>query len=237
MKPTCLSLDLDNTICYLEGGREAFLDIFAAYDIPRKQLEEIYNHLRYGEGFSPKEFLAALVAQGFTLDVNSVEKKLTALHRKSLKLYEDAAWLTHKEKTPSAVPIAIVTAGHPDYQQEKCDLLGIRADHIFVVAPSEGKTAPLRELIARYGTPIIHTDDKLEELDRIRDAGLTEKEVITIALLRDPKTQQKTSYTHRVIHSLAEILTPPLRSLRGSAGGQRHSLEVRRSNKQRAEAE
>ncbi|MBI2030444.1 hypothetical protein HYT05_02370, partial [Candidatus Kaiserbacteria bacterium] len=66
----------------------------------------------------------------------------------------------------------------------------------------------IRGLAYVYGRTILYADDKPEELDAIRDAGLSEQEVITVRVMRpdSPHKDIKARYPHKEVVSLAEIV-------------------------------
>ncbi len=204
MKPTCISLDLDNTISYFKRRGSVILDAAVKLGIPRNTVTTTYQSVREIQGFSPKNFRSALERLGPPFDGRLFEKQITEFLESSLALYADSRTLRRTNATRSNIPIVIVTAGDTQFQKRKKELLELRVP-CFVVQPHEGKIAPLQKLLARYGAPIWHVDDRVEELDKIYTSGLVPKKIETIQIVRGMMPRVSKNSPHRRIRTLASL--------------------------------
>lgn len=196
-KITCYAFDFDGTIAYQQNGLAGFFKIFINRGIPQNIIEEAYQQSKKYGGFCLSGLITSLKNKKVVIKKEpAIKDEFDRWLKQSLKLYPDAHFL------PS--PTVIVTYGNPKFQKQKIEISNIQYDKLYASANPQGKVKALIKLIQTYGTPIAFTDNRLSELDKIRDTNISEKEIITHHILRSNNrySNEKGKYKHRQIRRL-----------------------------------
>lgn len=80
-------------------------------------------------------------------------------------------------------------------------------DEFHTVGPGVIKAGVIKDLVARFGAPVLFADDKSAELDAVRDAGMDERLVQTVRVRRkdSPHNPIVSKYRHVEVVSLNEL--------------------------------
>jgi FMN phosphatase YigB (HAD superfamily) len=209
MKPVCIAIDLDYTITHYLGEGDKFFPLLKSYGIPDDTLKDAYEKTKHDGGFTFPRFLIQLNKDlGGRLDpktLATIQEENDRWFESAFAAYPDS--IESLKKLNSKVPIIILTFGHPDFQNHKIETAKIPHTEVAVTPKKDGKPAILQGLLKKYGKPILFIDDKASEIDRIRDQGIGENEVITVHMKRpdSPYFNQEAKHRHREISSLGEI--------------------------------
>ncbi len=214
MRPSCIALDLDQTLIHYRGEYEGMFEPFTKRNVPKKIVETARDNTTLVGGFSIVNLLVTLRSLiTHVPDEPAIERELEMWFKNCLALYDDASRFMKQWEKKHTPPLAIVTRGDETWQRRKVEFLTLAHDHLFVTEKRITKCDALRKLITRYGAPLIFVDDKASELDRVREEGLGENAVLTV-LIKRPESiyrDQKAEFPHRVISTL-EDLNPILAS-------------------------
>ena len=206
LKPTCLAFDLDHTITRFVLPYRTIFTLFADQGVPIALVERAYERIRRDSVFTISHLVDAVVDEtDVFLDVPKIHQGFETWLKNSVRLFPDAEPLIG----PLPLPVAIITLGDPLYQKKKVDLSGIRFNDFLPVTEPEAKAPAMRTLLKKYGAPIAFVDDRVGELDALRDAGLTEEDVQTFRLMR-PKgkhNEEAARFSHTAITSLDPFFT------------------------------
>lgn len=208
MSPKCIAIDLDDTIIHhTNGSYDALFELFADTTVTKATITEIYEKTKRTLGFSLENFLATLEeTTGHIIEKGAAKQRFKSWLSNFSTVYPDSIPAIFHWRNKKKLPIAIITSGDHAFQKQKVELLQVPHDELHIITPPNEKPEILRTLLARYGAPIFFIDDNAKELDRVRDAGITEDSVITFHIVRPiPRYPESPRYPHRTIHSLAEI--------------------------------
>ncbi|KKW20748.1 MAG: hypothetical protein UY62_C0042G0015 [Parcubacteria group bacterium GW2011_GWF2_50_9] len=210
----CMTIDFDNTLGHFigQGGSKGFFSIFEKRGIPHETVARCYESTKTANGFSLDRFFDELALQGIALLSHAairveIQREFEEWLCQSLVLYPDSAptltWLRTRH-----IPICIITFGDDAFQRRKIELAHPPYDDIVVIPHLNSKADAERTMLARFGGPVIFIDDKRSELDAVREAGLTEKEVRTFHINRpdSPYQDQRAKWSHGEIQTLVELL-------------------------------
>ena len=182
MDISCIAIDLDATLCRFQGGKEGLFSIFVCPQASENDIREIYERVKKSHGFSIAKMQRGVEEKiGKKFDTAEVEQKFSEWLKRSLVLYPDSIPFLTNCKT-CGLPICIVTFGDTQFQKQKVAALNIPYDELFVTEKENGKPRIILELIKKYGSAVVFIDDKPSELDRVRDQGKDQSDVITFPI-------------------------------------------------------
>lgn len=207
MQPACIALDFDSTLSRILGGLQGIFEIFVRRDIPKELVKECYEESKKDGGFSIQRLLEKVKLKTERLfDDGEIYHEFDEWVKNSIVLYPESISVISELKRRK-IPIAIVTRGDLNYQRRKIELTRILYDELYIVTGELGKCQALRELMQKYGSPILFIDDDPRDLDLVRGHGISEAEVITILILRDDSHHQDghSTHSHLKIKTLDEI--------------------------------
>ncbi len=207
MDISCIAIDLDATLCRFQGGKEGLFSIFVCPQASENDIREIYERVKKNQGFSIAKMQRGVEEKiGKKLDTAKVEQKFSEWLKHSLVLYPDSIPFLARYKAHGH-PICIVTFGDTQFQNQKVVALSIPHDKLFVTEKEDGKPRIIRELLKKYGSAVVFIDDKPSELDRIRDQGIDESDVITVQIYREdgPYGGEEPRFEHRKVSSLFDV--------------------------------
>ncbi len=208
MDISCIAVDLDATLCRFQGGKGGLFSIFVCPQASENDVREIYERVKKNQGFSIEKMQRGVEEKiGKKFNTLEVEQKFSEWLRRSLVLYSDSIpFLTHCNARGHA--ICIVTFGDTQLQEQKVAVLDIPHNELFVTEKENGKPRILLELLKKYGSPLVFIDDKPSELDRVRDQGMDESDVITVQIYREdgPYGGEEPRFEHHKVSSLHEVM-------------------------------
>ncbi len=187
-------------------------DIFVRRGVPEDDARSALEEAR-ASGFTIDRYVELLREKHKEIikirDLPSIRHEFQTWFRTSLQPYDDTAKALRDMHARHA-HLAFVTFGNEGFQRKKVTSLDLHRHDaaIHVVEPPRIKSGVIRGLAYVYGRTILYADDKPEDLDSIRDAGLSEQEVITVRVMRpdSPHRDIKARHVHAEVASLAEIV-------------------------------
>lgn len=205
MRSTCIALDLDYTLSHFRGRYDGLFDIFRKRGVPDDVIGRAYDEAK-SDGFTIEKLIDLVAREGAALERGPVRAEFRAWLESAITLYSDVMPFLERLRSTGSLPVAIITFGQPDYQEEKVRLLKFPYDRYVCVPEPDAKFAALLELKAAYGTPLLYVDDKASELDRIREQD-PKKQIFTVRVMRpdSPYRDQPTRFKHIHISSLGEL--------------------------------
>lgn len=206
MWPSCIVCDFDTTLAYFIDYKQRLFRIFTKRKVPPHIVKESYEEIKQKGGFTIQrlqKIIESKVKQRF--DPASVALEFSQWLERSLMVYPDTHTVIPRWRD-RGIPFIIATVGDQGFQRKKIEASGILFDALYIVDKEGSKTLVLKELLAKYGRPIIFIDDKPSELDSVRSA-LKKDDVITVIIRRPdcPKNKTRSLYHHREITTLNEI--------------------------------
>lgn len=184
-KITCIALDFDDTIAFINEPKESLYGAWEKRGVPKEIGEKAYKEIHDGEGFSYEGMKNTLKKYGYEMD-DEFEKELWAHLDKGLRTFAEVP--KQIGKWAEKCPVTIVTAGDDSFQKEKIKRVGF--SHLPCIITKFGKKAEaIKTLIQKYGSPIIFIDDKTSELEGIK-TGNSEKSVLLILLDRKGRVEK-----------------------------------------------
>ncbi len=204
MKYQCIALDFDDTLAYFSDKREGLWQIFRDLGFSDAQIQEAYEMSRkqYGHlGSSLIEELSKIK------DVREMEpaviEKVNEWAQTEVRLFDDVMPVIAKlEKDYATV---IVTAGFTGLQKIKLMATPLKALKVIVTEGS--KVTAIKELLERFGSPILFVDDKPSVFEDLVKNGITQEEVTMVQISRDGAFQRySTENDFKQVVSLSEIL-------------------------------
>jgi FMN phosphatase YigB (HAD superfamily) len=214
--PTCIAVDFDRSIAHFvhpatksANDFDGFCKIFTSRGIPREMIAKIARGVSEGQGFTINRLVArvkSVLEFSYLPDEERIEEEFYAVTNECLAAYPetiDCMWEWRRRD----IPVEIVTKGEPNYQQYKIELLKILCDSVYCVEPPARKSEALRDILKRYGAPVLFVDNCIGELDGVRDDGLSEAEVITVRIVRDDDVcgDGSSRHRHHEINSFRDI--------------------------------
>lgn len=203
---TCIALDFDYCTARFVDKEVGLADIFVRRGVPhdiatKKAWEAVAS------GFTIEKYIT-LVSDA----VGQIENESTILGEylqwftKNLRLYDDSAEAMERMHRMQ-VPIVFVTFGIQETQMQKIHTVGVRYSDVRVVTPPSVKASIIQELLSAYRAPILYADDKPQDLDMVRDIGLTERDVVTVRVNRldSPHKTVRARHHHVIAANLMEI--------------------------------
>ncbi len=102
-RPKHIALDFDNTLAYLEGGREGIFDLFRKFGVSPQKVEEAYESTKKDGGFNIDRLIHEVErGAGEVVDGEVVRLDFAKWLGRSLKLYPDAKELLARIKKQGA---------------------------------------------------------------------------------------------------------------------------------------
>ncbi|MDD4988913.1 MAG: HAD family hydrolase [Candidatus Pacebacteria bacterium] len=185
-KVTCIALDFDETLAFIDSSREEFFGTWEKRGVPKEIGEKAYKEIHDGEGFSYTGMKKALKNYGYDMD-ESFEKELWARLEKGLRPFKEAKETI--ERWMNKCPVVVITAGDDSFQKEKIQRTGF--SHLpLIITKFRKKAEAIQTLLKKYGAPIVFIDDKISELTSIKEADFSKKDVILILLDRAGKNKK-----------------------------------------------
>lgn len=211
-KIACVALDVDYCSARFIDQEKGLPDIFVRRGVPKDQALAALDEAR-ASGFTIDRYAELLRERHEKIirvrDIPSIRHEFQAWFRTSFQAYDDTAKAL-KDMHARHAHLAFVTFGNEGFQRKKVTSLDLHRHDaaIHVVEPPRIKSGVIRGLAYVYGRTILYADDKPEELDAIRDAGLSEQEVVTVRVTRpdSPHRDIKARHAHVEVASLAEIV-------------------------------
>ena len=209
MPNICYAFDFDFTLSHFPNGIQSLLSIAYGTGIPRETVDRIYNEVvDSSEGFSHITFSTALAHADPTIDAKKLADEICAwLAADSIAPYTESRETFDRFLT-QGFATAIITAGNPEWQNKKLEMLAFPqpAERIFITSPTEGKAPAIKKLFDQGFDFIHYTDDRPGELDRIRDVYGPDR-VATYWIVRDdsPYKSAGARHQHKIITSLTEV--------------------------------
>jgi len=207
MLPTCIAFDFDSTLSRILGGLQGIFAIFIKRDVPKELVKECYEESKKDGGFNIQGLLEKIkLKTQKSFDDNVIFFEFDEWVKSSIALYPESISVISDLKKQK-IPVAIVTRGDQSYQKRKIELTRVLYDELYIVSGESGKCKALRELMQKYGNPVLFIDDDPRDLDLIREHGISENEVTTILILRDDNHHQDAHsvHSHLKIKTLDEI--------------------------------
>jgi hypothetical protein len=212
-KIACVALDLDYCSARFIDQESGLPDIFVKRGVPQDDALSALEEARES-GFTIDKYVELVRNKHHKeiikiRDVPGIRHEFQTWLRTTFQPYDDTAKAL-KEMHGKHVHLAFVPFGDEHFQRKKITSLDLHRHDaaIHVVEPPRIKSAVIRGLAYVYGKTIIYADDKPEELDSIREAGLSEHEVITVRVVRpdSPHRDIAARHPHIEVGSLAEIV-------------------------------
>lgn len=179
-----LAVDFDDTLAYFEDGCTGLISVFTDQGVSEAVAREEFQKVN-DVGFSFERYARRIEARigrpfgrRFPVAIANAHRWLQA----SLRLFPDV--MPCLEAFDAAgVPVVIVTAGHPPYQKSKVELVGL-ANRDVAYVPGKGmKGIALQRFVRKYGAPFLFVDNRVGELDAVRES-VPATTVFTIHILR-----------------------------------------------------
>lgn len=208
MQATCIAVDFDGTLAYFRGGYDKLFAIFSRRGVDPVIVKECYEQTKRESGFSISALVSAVTAQSSChFDMGEIESEFRDWLGVSLVPYIDGTTVLGQWRCRE-VPVVILTAGNTEYQTQKVQAARMPHDQLIVVANEREKPVIVRQLLERYGPPILLIEDRPSVLDSMRESGLLKHQVITVRLLRreSPYVNDKSMYKHYSCNTLDELL-------------------------------
>ncbi len=205
MKPACVAFDLDYTLSYFQGGYEGLFEIFRKRGVGDAAIAQAYGEAKTN-GFTIEKLIDLAAQDGAPLDRGPIADEFRLWLKSALALYPDVLPFLERLRSERHLPVAIVTFGHPNHQEEKMRLLAFPYDRFVCVPETNAKHPALSELVDAYGSPILYVDDKASELDHIRERD-SDNRILTARILRpdSPYRDQREQFPHIHIQSLDKL--------------------------------
>ncbi len=205
-KYTCIALDFDYCTARFVDKEIGLADIFVRRGVPlaiatKKAWEAVAS------GFTIEKYIALVSdAVGQIKNESTIRSEYLQWFIENLKLYDDSAEAMERMHRVE-VPIVFVTFGIQETQMQKIHTVGIRYNDVRVVTPPCVKASVIQELLGIYGAPILYADDKPQDLDMVRDVGLTDQEVVTVRVDRSdsPHKSVLARHAHIVTANLIDL--------------------------------
>lgn len=201
-RPSAIALDYDFTVARFLSGFDGLHQILVRQGMSLPDAQKAHEKAE-GFGFTPNILLACAGELGFTpLSPNRFHAEFRQWLKDELRLYPEMTAVAEKW---SGIPIHIVSFGDEQYQMAKITATCI--PHVDARITKEPKAKALGELYRKYHGTIWFFDDNPHEHDGVRDAGLTDKEVICLFVDRpeSPHNSKVPKYEHRRVSSLLEV--------------------------------
>lgn len=211
-KIACVALDLDYCSARFIDQEVGLPDIFVRRGVPESDALSALEEARES-GFTIDKYVELVRKKHAsvirTRDIPAVRHEFQTWLRTTFQPYDDTARAL-REIHRKYTHLAFVPMGDEHFQRKKITSLDLHRHDaaIHVVEPPRIKSAVIRGLAYVYGRTILYADDKPEELDAIREAGLSEQEVITVRVTRpdSPHRNTRAQHTHIEVGNLAEII-------------------------------
>ncbi|MDD5050672.1 MAG: HAD family hydrolase [Candidatus Pacebacteria bacterium] len=185
-KVACIALDFDETLAFINNPKTELFNTWEKRGVPKEIGEKAYEEIHDGEGFSYPGMKIVLKKYGYDMD-EGFEKELWERLERGLQTFTEVKETIERWK--KMIPVVIVTAGEESFQREKIKRTGL-SDLPCIVTRVGNKTKALRTFIEKYGEPVAFIDDKISELETLKNAGFSEKELIPVLLDRTGKTKK-----------------------------------------------
>lgn len=203
----CVALDFDHTLAYFSGGYGGLEEIFVRRGIPSEIAQEVLAQTTQ-QGFTIENYRRAIEAQtsrSFADEAVVIREEFAQWLSGSLCLYPDSVPFAQYWRSCD-VPVVVVTFGVPEYQREKIQSTALPCSEIRHTTVKGRKADVLAQLCEQHGIPVVFVDDDPKELDAVRDNGITEKQVLTVLIVRPDQARAETPrHLHHRIQNLAEV--------------------------------
>lgn len=207
MRVTCVAVDFDGTLAHFKGGYDGLFAIFSRRGVDPAVVRECYEQTKQEVGFSISVMISMVAGRsGCCFDAAGVGAEFRDWLGLSLMPYADsvatlAAWRRQ------GIPVVILTAGNREYQAQKVQATHMPHDQLIVVSTEHEKPNAVRQLLEQYGAPILLVEDRPSVLDRMRGCSLTEKQLVTVRLLRkeSPYCRENAACTHQTFETLEDV--------------------------------
>ena len=199
----CVS-DFDDCLVRLTDRSKLFGIFTSASDgLSRAGVERIYRKVRDSIGFSATHMINAIRGEGYSINEKAVCAALDRWLKNSLEPYHDTMQFVGRVRA-SNIPFIVITFGEEKYQIKKVQMSGIPYDQLIVVSSPAEKVERIREVIKKFGRPIVYIDDKATTLDKIARAFSPET-VLTVRPVRGPYRMLAAKRMHWEIASFAQL--------------------------------
>ena len=204
-----VALDFDYTTGHFADGEQGLREILVRRGVADDAVSDILD-TAHAQGFTIEKCIGLMRERYPDIqDGPGIRSELFAWFEKNLKPYEDSAGVLkhiHRKK----IHLFFVTFGDQKFQQKKIRTLGFHHPDtaIHVVEPPRSKAIIIKWLHCLYDGTILFADDDPSELDDVREMGLTEKQVITVRVVRpdSPHRDIAARHPHIEVGTLAEIV-------------------------------
>lgn len=206
MKPKCIVVDFDNSISFFKGGKTGLFTIFIRQGADESLVRESYEETKKEGTFLVENLTQKLEKNtGIHFDKEKIIKEFWAWISDTVRLYTDSVPVISNWRN-SGVPVIILTFGDPNYQKQKIAMTNTPYDEVITVESNDKKVMSLKDIIKKYGKPIVVIDDTPGVLDDIRDMGYSQDDVVTFLMRRPdgPYVHNKSKYSHREISDFYE---------------------------------
>lgn len=211
-RPKCVAVDFDNTLAYFKGGYgNSFFPIFVQRGVPEDEVKGYYQTTKEELTFSIKNMIFVVEREtGLSLDHGEIVGEFRVWLADSLVAYADSV-RELAEWRQEDIRVVILTTGNPEFQKQKIQASGIPYDELLVVTQDGEKPGKVRELLKRYGPPngppIWLVEDDPSVLDLVREAGLSESDVVTVRLMRreSPHFLKVSKHSHVACDTLEAV--------------------------------
>lgn len=206
MSVTCIALDFDFCSATFKDGFEGLYAIFEKRGVSRaKAIELKIQAVRLGFTIATYQSLVEHTC-GVLPDRENIKQEFTKWLERTLIPYPDAPVAFASWHTKA--PIVSMTFGNDTYQRQKIKATRLPYSEICVVEPPNTKLAVIQGLLLRYGAPFVFIEDNPSELDAVRKAGIGEKSVRTVRVLRSdsPYANIPSEYKHEEVGSFLDIV-------------------------------
>jgi FMN phosphatase YigB (HAD superfamily) len=204
MNYSCLLFDFDGTLAYYKDDKQGLWQPFLKHGVSKEIITKIYEKTK-NNNFSLEKFAQNINSEiQKKINEEEVVQELKHYLKENLVLYDDAKIVVQNKMN---VPFVLLTFGDPGFQIDKINALDVKKDLVIfsLEFPKIDILGGLiKDLRKSDDRPLMFVDNSWKELDAVRDAGYTEKEIVTYWINRDNYTK-KPKYKHIEIHSLNEI--------------------------------
>lgn len=202
----CAIFDFDYTIAHFTGGYDGLFAIFTKKGIPLDIVIASYEKVKAEKGFNIWRLINKISeTTNMDLDNESIEREFMQWLSESLVIYPDSLFAI-ESFMKKRIPVIILTAGEEEYQRQKISAVGIQYDELIVIPRVNEKITAIRNLLEKYGAPLVIFDDKASELDSLRDQRMDNDKVITVMIRRSdsPYFNQMSRYRHEEADAFTE---------------------------------
>ena len=207
--PRCIAADFDFCLAHFGANFDGILDVFIQRGVPEPVAREA-ERAAEDRGFTFEIFIEEIKQRAGFLHrklprEESIAAELQAWLATSLQLYPDVpAIIAHWMQQD--IPLVIVTFGNATYQQAKITQTELPHTAAHFVSASQRKVDVIRSLRKQYPEgPIYYLEDKVAELDSVRDAGIPDICTVRVDRPDSPYANVHGAYAHALARDLREV--------------------------------